>query len=206
MLFVLFLNGFSNWMDCLRAAVSSDVKQKVTLRGVSLKQCNQMYQRFRITVNSNQICAGGQKGFDSCRGRLFSNIFELSRIFGTERDFGTSTCHVSSSIFWTSRISLRLISIFKLQHLFQTLKPFCDLGRHFQVKSPVSNLDAMFWTYAIFKCWHHFQTKVSPSNLATILKSDHDFLTWKSDFRNTSNFEWYSRISVMSFLDSNEPF
>lgn len=38
------------------------------LSGVSMAQCNQMYRIFRIKLSSNQICAGGEKGSDSCRG------------------------------------------------------------------------------------------------------------------------------------------
>lgn len=38
------------------------------MNGVSLASCNQVYRRQSVTLGAGQLCAGGQKGFDSCKG------------------------------------------------------------------------------------------------------------------------------------------
>lgn len=45
---------------------------QVTLKGVSKKNCDRMYGRFNVSMKSGQLCAGGEEGFDSCRGKLQS--------------------------------------------------------------------------------------------------------------------------------------
>lgn len=46
----------------------SNFKLKVGVDGVSNQQCNQAYSRHSVNLGSGQLCAGGEKGFDSCRG------------------------------------------------------------------------------------------------------------------------------------------
>ena len=36
--------------------------------GVSNDRCNSVYSRHSVTLGSGQLCAGGVKGSDSCRG------------------------------------------------------------------------------------------------------------------------------------------
>lgn len=43
---------------------------QVTLKGVSKERCDQMYERFNVTIDEGQMCAGGEEGYDSCRGKL----------------------------------------------------------------------------------------------------------------------------------------
>lgn len=40
----------------------------MTVSGVPLEQCNQVYSSQNIVLTPSQLCAGGVKGFDSCRG------------------------------------------------------------------------------------------------------------------------------------------
>lgn len=50
-------------------ATFSNVKLKLTVPGVPNSYCNSVYQsRNRISINSNQLCAGGGAGKDSCQG------------------------------------------------------------------------------------------------------------------------------------------
>lgn len=46
----------------------SNKKLKVDVKGVSPSQCDATYSRYNVFLGSGQLCAGGQKGFDSCRG------------------------------------------------------------------------------------------------------------------------------------------
>lgn len=46
----------------------SDIKLKVIVDGVSKQSCNSVYQSQRRVIGDTQICAGGEKGKDSCRG------------------------------------------------------------------------------------------------------------------------------------------
>ncbi|GLV36630.1 easter [Carabus blaptoides fortunei] len=46
----------------------SNVKLKVTVPLVTQSQCNPIYSRASVSLGNSQICAGGQKGKDSCRG------------------------------------------------------------------------------------------------------------------------------------------
>lgn len=41
---------------------------KVTVNGVANAECNRIYSAQRITLQSSQFCAGGEKGRDSCQG------------------------------------------------------------------------------------------------------------------------------------------
>lgn len=49
-------------------ASQSNVKLKVRINGVNLNACQQVYNRQGLTLGQSQLCAGGEKGFDSCRG------------------------------------------------------------------------------------------------------------------------------------------
>lgn len=42
---------------------------RVELNGISQEQCNRMYRRFNVKLKNGQLCAGGEEGFDSCRGK-----------------------------------------------------------------------------------------------------------------------------------------
>lgn len=50
------------------SAQASGKKMQVTLKGVPQKKCDKMYKRFNVSINEKQLCAGGEEGFDSCRG------------------------------------------------------------------------------------------------------------------------------------------
>jgi len=47
---------------------SSNVKLKLSLPLVDQDQCNQVYGNVSVQLGYGQICAGGQRGKDSCRG------------------------------------------------------------------------------------------------------------------------------------------
>lgn len=47
---------------------SSDVKLKVNVMGTTKAACNHVYRRNNLTISDHQICAGGEKGKDSCVG------------------------------------------------------------------------------------------------------------------------------------------
>ncbi|KAH8295039.1 hypothetical protein KR018_006288, partial [Drosophila ironensis] len=47
---------------------TSNVKLKAELDPVPMSDCNQRYTSQRRTVTTNQLCAGGVEGVDSCRG------------------------------------------------------------------------------------------------------------------------------------------
>jgi secreted trypsin-like serine protease len=46
----------------------SQYKLKVKVPGVTTERCNSVYSRHSVTLGSGQLCAGGAKGADSCRG------------------------------------------------------------------------------------------------------------------------------------------
>jgi len=47
---------------------ASDIKLKVNVDGVSNSDCQQVYNSENREIVDTQVCAGGKKGFDSCRG------------------------------------------------------------------------------------------------------------------------------------------
>ncbi|TDG40257.1 hypothetical protein AWZ03_013327 [Drosophila navojoa] len=47
---------------------TSNIKLKAELQPVPTEDCNRRYQTQRRTLTSNQMCAGGVEGIDSCRG------------------------------------------------------------------------------------------------------------------------------------------
>ncbi|XP_017874639.1 PREDICTED: serine protease easter [Drosophila arizonae] len=47
---------------------TSNIKLKAELQPVPTEDCNRRYQSQRRTLTSNQMCAGGVEGIDSCRG------------------------------------------------------------------------------------------------------------------------------------------
>nr|XP_036223913.1 serine protease easter isoform X6 [Bactrocera oleae]XP_036223914.1 serine protease easter isoform X6 [Bactrocera oleae] len=47
---------------------SSNVKLKAELVGVPLEKCRHVYSMQSISLEATQMCAGGKKGVDSCRG------------------------------------------------------------------------------------------------------------------------------------------
>lgn len=51
------------------AAKGSDRKMQVTLKGVSRERCEKMYKGLNFSFKRGQMCAGGEEGFDSCRGK-----------------------------------------------------------------------------------------------------------------------------------------
>jgi len=46
----------------------SNFKLKVKVPGVTNERCNTVYSRHSVTLGAGQLCAGGTKGADSCRG------------------------------------------------------------------------------------------------------------------------------------------
>lgn len=49
-------------------ASNSNIKMKATLYGVSHKRCVETYRTKKVQLTTNQMCAGGEMGIDSCRG------------------------------------------------------------------------------------------------------------------------------------------
>lgn len=43
---------------------------QVTLKSVSQERCNEMYKLFGVSLKATQMCAGGEEGFDSCKGKI----------------------------------------------------------------------------------------------------------------------------------------
>ncbi|XP_031619775.1 serine protease easter-like [Contarinia nasturtii] len=56
------------------SATDSNRKMQVTLKGISNEKCDKMYKRFNVSMKDGQFCAGGEEGFDSCRGDSGSPI------------------------------------------------------------------------------------------------------------------------------------
>lgn len=51
------------------AGSPSEVKLKLEVKGFNLQSCNNIYnQIYRVSLNSRQMCAGGEDGKDSCNG------------------------------------------------------------------------------------------------------------------------------------------
>lgn len=57
----------------------SNVKLKVRVDGVNIQQCSQVYNRLGVTLQTTQVCAGGERGFDSCRGDSGGPIMTVDR-------------------------------------------------------------------------------------------------------------------------------
>lgn len=49
---------------------NSELKLKVEVDGVPISQCNNVYRLQNVELTQNQLCAGGVKGKDSCRGKF----------------------------------------------------------------------------------------------------------------------------------------
>lgn len=47
---------------------ASNRKLKVRVNGVARDACNEVYKRQNVVISDTQVCAGGQRGKDSCRG------------------------------------------------------------------------------------------------------------------------------------------
>lgn len=72
---------------------------QVTLKGVSRERCNRMYKRFKISIQSSQLCAGGEEGYDSCGGDSGSPLMYYDESVNPRRwyavgivSFGLSQC------------------------------------------------------------------------------------------------------------------
>lgn len=48
---------------------NSNIKLEVEVDGVPLDQCNAVYRNQNVQLSRKQLCAGGEKGKDSCRGK-----------------------------------------------------------------------------------------------------------------------------------------
>lgn len=49
-------------------ASQSDVKLQVQVNGFNLERCSKIYQKGGINLSQKVLCAGGERGQDSCRG------------------------------------------------------------------------------------------------------------------------------------------
>lgn len=58
---------------------ASNVKLKVSLPAVEKEQCQTTYSNAGVNLGAGQICAGGQKGKDSCRGDSGGPLMALER-------------------------------------------------------------------------------------------------------------------------------
>lgn len=46
----------------------SDIKLELEVSGFNLNTCNNTYNVLGVELSSNQLCAGGTEGKDSCKG------------------------------------------------------------------------------------------------------------------------------------------
>lgn len=65
-------NSISNWNVCAFAETCAKTKQKVKLNAVRKEKCEQDYKNYGIdqVINDGRICAGGQREYDTCAGKL----------------------------------------------------------------------------------------------------------------------------------------
>lgn len=56
---------------------NSQIKLKLNVPGRTLAECNTRYSANLVRLTDNQLCAGGEKGRDSCRGMCASNGIHL---------------------------------------------------------------------------------------------------------------------------------
>uniref|UniRef100_U5EUT3 CLIP domain-containing serine protease n=1 Tax=Corethrella appendiculata TaxID=1370023 RepID=U5EUT3_9DIPT len=60
--------GRTDYFKKTRSIAPSSIKLKVALPVVKTPQCAKIYEQFTIRIIDSQICAGGTKGKDTCRG------------------------------------------------------------------------------------------------------------------------------------------
>lgn len=63
---------------------TSDVKMKVILPYVNLKECAKIYSTRKITIGEGQLCAGGESGKDTCGGDSGGPLMRLEAQKGRE--------------------------------------------------------------------------------------------------------------------------
>lgn len=51
-----------------QTGTNSQIKLKLNVPGRTLSECNARYSANLVRLTDNQLCAGGEKGRDSCRG------------------------------------------------------------------------------------------------------------------------------------------
>lgn len=59
-------------------AAPSNIKMKATLHGYAQDRCVKTYRTRGVQLTANQMCAGGVKGIDSCRGDSGSPLMEYN--------------------------------------------------------------------------------------------------------------------------------
>lgn len=64
----------------LPSEAASAVKLKVKVPVVSNENCQTIYSRKNRTISPNQMCAGGQKGKDSCSGDSGGPLMSANQI------------------------------------------------------------------------------------------------------------------------------
>lgn len=63
-----FIKTYLIYLKYLKES-NSEIKLDVEVNGVPLGQCNEVYRNQNVQLSRKQLCAGGEKGKDSCRGK-----------------------------------------------------------------------------------------------------------------------------------------
>lgn len=92
------------------SATFSNVKLKLTIPGTPNSKCSEIYQtRHRIAITTNQLCAGGIEGQDSCRGDSGGPVNDFLFLFLFKQILNLSILSLRSSC-----ISIAPIQVYRI--------------------------------------------------------------------------------------------